>query len=119
MPVPYPFYILVICTIATLILFVQQPELAIRAAASVSALTPLSFVSTAPTQQIFNTTQDLRRRRVAVVGAGASGSAAAFFLSRAAREAESRAGAPHGTLLDIVVYERADYLGGRKWLLIA
>ncbi|TXT11838.1 uncharacterized protein COLE_02248 [Cutaneotrichosporon oleaginosum] len=116
MPVPYPFYILVVCTIAILILFVQQPELATRAVTSVTAYSPLSFVFFAakPTHEVFAQPTDLRRRRVAIVGAGASGSAAAFFLSRAAREAESRAGAPRGSLLDIVVYEREDYIGGRS-----
>ncbi|BEJ12051.1 hypothetical protein CspHIS471_0205110 [Cutaneotrichosporon sp. HIS471] len=113
MPIPYPFYILVVCTIATLILFIQQPELATRVAASVTALSPLSLINFGSVKQEFASPNDLRPRRVAIVGAGASGSAAAFFLSRAAREAESRAGAPHGSLLDIVVYDRADYIGGR------
>ncbi|GMK54379.1 hypothetical protein CspeluHIS016_0109650 [Cutaneotrichosporon spelunceum] len=113
MPVPYPFYILVVGTIVTLILFVQQPQLATRVAAAASALSPLSLVTLRPIKQELVAPKDLRPRRVAIVGAGASGSAAAFFLSRAAREAESRAGEPRGSLLDIVVYERADYIGGR------
>jgi len=48
-------------------------------------------------------------KRVAIVGAGASGSAAAFFLERAAREAGLKDGA-----LEIVVYERNDYIGGSE-----
>lgn len=56
-------------------------------------------------------------KRVAIVGAGASGSAAAFFLRRAARVAEKRAGVESGELLgEIVVYEQEDYVGGRKSL---
>jgi len=55
-----------------------------------------------------------RPKRVAIIGAGASGSAAAFFLSRAARVAENRADLPEGSLLsEIVVYERERYVGGR------
>jgi prenylcysteine oxidase/farnesylcysteine lyase len=116
MPVPYPFYILVVCTIATLILFVQQPELATRVAASVSALPPRSLlpITPKPTHATIAPPHDLKPRRVAIVGAGASGSAAAFFLARAARETESRADVPHGSLLHIVVYEREDYIGGRE-----
>jgi len=56
-------------------------------------------------------------KRVAIVGAGASGSAAAFFLSRAARIAEQRAGLEPGELLgQIVVYEREERVGGRESL---
>lgn len=112
-PVPYPFYLILVGTIATLILFVQQPELATRA---LSALLPSSAIQDA--QVAFTHSEpheaDFKRKRVAVVGAGASGSAAAFFLARGAREAESRAGLPHGSLLDIVVFEAEDYVGGRE-----
>jgi prenylcysteine oxidase/farnesylcysteine lyase len=55
-----------------------------------------------------------RPKRVAVVGAGASGAAAAWFVRRAGRVAERRAGVPEGTLLgEVVVFEQADYIGGR------
>lgn len=47
------------------------------------------------------------RRRVAVIGAGASGSAAAFFLDRAAKEANAH--------VDVVVYEKNDYIGGSEY----
>jgi prenylcysteine oxidase/farnesylcysteine lyase len=54
-------------------------------------------------------------KRVAIVGAGASGAAAAFFLRRAARVAEKRAGLMEGELLgEVVVYETADWVGGRE-----
>lgn len=50
-------------------------------------------------------------KRVAIVGGGASGSSAAFFLSRAAREAGIGEGA-----LEIVVYEKNDYVGGSEYI---
>jgi prenylcysteine oxidase/farnesylcysteine lyase len=54
-------------------------------------------------------------KRVAIIGAGASGSAAAFFLRRAARIAEKRAGLEEGELLgDIIVFEKDDRVGGRE-----
>ena len=58
-------------------------------------------------------------KRVAIVGAGASGSAAAFFLRRAARIMEERIGVPEGQLLgDVVVVDKEAYVGGRKSLLL-
>lgn len=57
----------------------------------------------------------IRPKRVAIVGAGASGSAAAFFLRRAARIMEERIGVPEGQLLgDVVVVDKEAYVGGRK-----
>ena len=56
-----------------------------------------------------------RPKRVAIIGAGASGSAAAFFLRRAGRVVEKRIGVDEGTLLgDIVVFDREGYVGGRE-----
>ena len=52
-------------------------------------------------------------KRALVVGAGASGSAAAWFLRRAANVMEDRVGVARGSLLDeIVVVEREAYVGG-------
>lgn len=48
-------------------------------------------------------------RRVAIVGAGASGASAAFWLERAARAA----GLAEGQM-EIVVFERNDYIGGSE-----
>lgn len=57
----------------------------------------------------------VRPKRVAIIGAGASGSAAAFFLRRAARIMEERIGVPEGQLLgDVVVVDKEGYVGGRK-----
>lgn len=57
----------------------------------------------------------LRPKRVLIVGAGASGSAAAFFLRRAARIMEERIGVDEGRLVgDIVVIDKEGYVGGRK-----
>lgn len=57
----------------------------------------------------------LRPKRVLVVGAGASGSAAAFFLRRAARVMEERLGMDEGRLVgEIVVIDKEGYVGGRK-----
>lgn len=56
----------------------------------------------------------LRPKRVLIVGAGASGSAAAFFLRRAARVMEERIGVEEGRLVgEIVVVEKEGYVGGR------
>ncbi|WVO14829.1 hypothetical protein L204_102468 [Cryptococcus depauperatus] len=56
----------------------------------------------------------LKPKRVAIVGAGASGSSAAFFLRRAARVAEKRGKLPKGSLLqEIIVYDKDDHIGGR------
>ncbi|TXT07375.1 hypothetical protein VHUM_03095 [Vanrija humicola] len=61
-----------------------------------------------------------RAKRVAVVGAGASGSSAAWFLTRAARIAEARAGLEAGALLaPVVVYDKEDYVGGRSTVVFA
>lgn len=58
---------------------------------------------------------EVRPKRVAIIGAGASGAAAAMFISRAAREAEQQRGMKKGELLgDLVVYEKSDYVGGRE-----
>lgn len=58
---------------------------------------------------------EVRPKRVAIIGAGASGAAAALFMSRAAREAEQQRGMKKGELLgDLVVYEQNDYVGGRE-----
>lgn len=59
-----------------------------------------------------------KKRRIAVVGAGASGSGAAFFLARAARVVEAQLGLPAGSLLEIVMYEKNDYIGGRECFLV-
>jgi prenylcysteine oxidase/farnesylcysteine lyase len=59
-----------------------------------------------------------RPKRVAIVGAGASGAAAAWFLRRAGRVVEQRLGMEEGTVLgDIVVFEREGYVGGRAYML--
>ncbi|OWZ79263.1 prenylcysteine oxidase/farnesylcysteine lyase [Cryptococcus neoformans Tu401-1] len=53
-------------------------------------------------------------KRIAIVGAGASGSSAAFFLRRAANVVERRAGLGESSLIsDIIVYEKEGYVGGR------
>lgn len=60
-------------------------------------------------------TAEVRPKRVAIIGAGASGAAAAMFINRAAREAELQRGMKKGELLgDLVVYEKNDYVGGRE-----
>lgn len=56
-----------------------------------------------PTPSYNNTT-----RRIAIIGAGAAGSSAAYWLSRAADR--------HPGIVDIAVdlYEKESYIGGRK-----
>lgn len=62
---------------------------------------------------------EVRPKRVAIIGAGASGAAAAMFMSRAAREAEQQRGMKKGELLgDLVIYEKNDYVGGRELALV-
>jgi hypothetical protein len=57
----------------------------------------------------------LRPKRIAIVGAGASGSATAFFLRRAARVMAERIGVPEEKLVgDIVVFDKEGYIGGRE-----
>ncbi|RSH90653.1 hypothetical protein EHS25_001258 [Saitozyma podzolica] len=57
----------------------------------------------------------LRPKRIAIVGAGASGSATAFFLRRAARVMAERIGVPEEKLVgDIVVFDKEGYIGGRS-----
>jgi hypothetical protein len=58
---------------------------------------------------------ETKARRLAIIGAGASGCSAAFFLSRAAREAAAQGFEP---IQEIVVYESNGYVGGRAWLAI-
>lgn len=62
----------------------------------------------------------LRPKRVAIVGAGASGSSAAFFLRRAARIMEERIGAHEGAMLgEVVVVDKEGYVGGREfWFVV-
>jgi len=56
-----------------------------------------------------------RPRRVAIVGAGASGSSAAWFLRRAGRVMEQRIGVGEGELLrEIMVFDQEGYVGGRE-----
>jgi prenylcysteine oxidase/farnesylcysteine lyase len=53
-------------------------------------------------------------KRVAVIGAGASGTSAAWFLDRAAGEAATRIGLNKSQVLsEVVVFDQNDYVGGR------
>jgi prenylcysteine oxidase/farnesylcysteine lyase len=45
--------------------------------------------------------------RIAIIGAGAGGSSAAFWISKARER--------YGIDVEIDVYERSDYIGGRKF----
>ncbi|KAF3387140.1 Farnesylcysteine lyase [Penicillium rolfsii] len=71
--------------------------------AALTILLPLSYA--AQQQQPLRTTIDASKR-VAVIGAGAGGSFAAYELRKLADEA--------GVQLNITVYERASYIGGRS-----
>jgi hypothetical protein len=53
-------------------------------------------------------------KRIAIIGAGASGSTAAWFLSRAGRVMKERTGKE--LIEEITVFERDDRIGGRKSL---
>ncbi|WVF66429.1 hypothetical protein IAT40_001169 [Kwoniella sp. CBS 6097] len=56
-----------------------------------------------------------RPKRVVIIGAGASGTSAAFFLERAARVVERRLGLEKGKLLgEIVIFDKEGYVGGRS-----
>lgn len=55
-----------------------------------------------------------RSKRVAIVGAGASGSAAAWFMSRAGRVMKDRVGKE--VLGDIVVFEQEGRVGGSEFM---
>ena len=51
-------------------------------------------------------------KRIAIIGAGASGSSAAWFLSRAGRVMKERTG--REVMGEITVFERDERVGGRK-----
>lgn len=53
-------------------------------------------------------TELLRSPRVAIIGAGAGGSSAAFWIAKAKER--------HGLDVAVDIYERSDYIGGRKLL---
>jgi prenylcysteine oxidase/farnesylcysteine lyase len=56
-----------------------------------------------------------RPKRIAIVGAGASGSSAAFFMRRAGRTMEQRTRREAGELIgEVVVFERENYVGGSE-----
>ena len=65
----------------------------------------LSFLKSSQTivteEQVASTTP-----RIAVIGAGAAGSSAAFWISKAKQRSEID--------VEVDVYERASYIGGRK-----
>ena len=64
----------------------------------------------------FGAANQTRGKRVAIIGAGASGSSAAWFLSRAGKIVEERLGKDKGAVLEeIVVFEKSDYVGGREF----
>jgi len=56
---------------------------------------------------VVNASQEPTPFRVAVIGAGAAGSSSAWWLHLASE----RLGQP----IEVEVFERADYIGGRKW----
>lgn len=59
-----------------------------------------------------------RPKRVAIIGAGASGTSAAWFMTRAGRVMEQRMGLAKGSLLgEVVVYDREDHVGGSECLI--
>jgi prenylcysteine oxidase/farnesylcysteine lyase len=68
---------------------------------------------TYPTDAHHGAVAQVGSKRVAIIGAGASGSSAAWFLSRAGRVMKDRMGKE--VLGDITVFERDDRIGGRKY----
>lgn len=58
-------------------------------------------------QSVWNTSQNATPFRVAVIGAGAAGTSAAWWLHLASE----RLGHP----IEVEVFERVDYIGGRTW----
>lgn len=56
-----------------------------------------------------------RAKRIAVIGAGASGSSAAWFIKRAGRIVEERLGKREGEVLgEIVIYDMEERIGGSE-----
>ena len=56
-----------------------------------------------------------RPKRIAIVGAGASGSSAAWFMRRAGRIIEERLGKEEGEVLgEIVIFDKEDRVGGSE-----
>jgi prenylcysteine oxidase/farnesylcysteine lyase len=68
-------------------------------------------------QQVLKAGADATPRRVAIIGAGASGSSAAWFLDRAAGVVAGRLGKEKRQVLsEIVILEREGHVGGREYL---
>lgn len=67
-----------------------------------------NFWSTKPQTPLSADVVTLRSPRIAIIGAGAGGSSAAFWIAKAKER--------HGLDIAIDIYERSDYIGGRKLL---
>lgn len=66
-------------------------------------------------QQIFQAGTGASPRRVAIIGAGASGSSAAWFLDRAAGVVAGRMGVEKRQVLsEVVIFEREGRVGGSE-----
>ncbi|WWD22349.1 hypothetical protein CI109_106840 [Kwoniella shandongensis] len=62
-----------------------------------------------------NAKSQSRPKRIAIIGAGASGSSAAFFVRRAGRTIERRLGLEEGERVgEVVVFDKEGYVGGRS-----
>jgi hypothetical protein len=71
-------------------------------------VTPVKTSNSRPTESL-----TAGGKRVAIIGAGASGCSAAFFLARAAAEAQG-SNVQGGLIEEIVVYESNSFIGGRQ-----
>jgi prenylcysteine oxidase / farnesylcysteine lyase len=70
-----------------------------------------SFWSQNPSLSLVVPSSDVelpRSPRVAIIGAGAGGSSAAFWIAKAKER--------HGLHVEVDIYERNDYIGGRELL---
>ncbi len=80
---------------------------AVSTAAFFLCLSPLlALASQAPFSFHPQSEQCLPPNRIAIIGAGAAGTSAAFWIGKAAQR--------HGLALEVDVYERNDYIGGSK-----
>jgi prenylcysteine oxidase / farnesylcysteine lyase len=66
------------------------------------------FWSQAPVLTPSSDTELPHSPRVAIIGAGAAGSSAAFWIAKAKER--------HGIEVAVDIYERSDYIGGRRLL---
>lgn len=89
----------------SLVLITASLSHAIQLPFDISKLWPVKTPLSEPSPAVLETP---RPPRIAIIGAGAGGSSAAFWIAKAKERS--------GLNVEIDIYERSDYIGGRKSL---